>query len=157
MLKLYWENEQDKFEISDAHVDIIKNCIEAALSAENISYDCEVSLTITDNKNIAEINKEMRNISAPTDVLSFPMLEGKDGVINPGSEDFSDGFLLLGDIVISFERARVKQIESRQDYHNSQNNKIRHMKPYLTHISSLYRCAKTSRDCGSRKFISYVY
>ena len=111
MLKLYWENEQDKFEISDAHVDIIKNCIEAALSAENISYDCEVSLTITDNENIAEINKEMRNISAPTDVLSFPMLEGKDGLITPKSEDFSDGFLLLGDIVISFERAREQAEE----------------------------------------------
>lgn len=111
MINLYWENEQDKFEITDNHIDIIKKCIEASLCAEKISYDCEVSLTITDNENIAEINRDMRNINAPTDVLSFPMLIGKNGIINPSDEDFSNGFLILGDIVISFERAKEQAEE----------------------------------------------
>lgn len=106
MINLYWENEQDKYEITDDHINIIKKCIEAALSFENISYDCEVSLTLTDNENIAEINAQMRNIHSPTDVLSFPMLDGTNGAISPSAEDFSNGFLLLGDIVISFERAK---------------------------------------------------
>lgn len=111
MINLYWENEQNKFEITQEYIDIIKKCIEASLKAENVSYDCEISLTITDNENIAEINKEMRNIDSPTDVLSFPMLDAKDGCINPQDEDFSNGFLLLGDIVISFERAKEQAEE----------------------------------------------
>ncbi|MBE7027704.1 MAG: rRNA maturation RNase YbeY [Ruminococcaceae bacterium] len=106
MINLYWENEQEKYEITETHINIIKTCIEAVLSFENISFDCEVSLTLTDNENIAVINAQTRNINSPTDVLSFPMLDAKEGVISPCTEDFSDGFLLLGDIVISFERAK---------------------------------------------------
>lgn len=111
MINLIWENEQTKIEVQDEHIDIIKKCIEASLDAENVEYDCEISLTITDNQNIAEINAEMRNIASATDVLSFPMLDAKDGSLNPYEEDFADGFLILGDIVISFERAKEQSNE----------------------------------------------
>ncbi len=105
MINLLWENEQSKIDVTDEHVDIIKKCIEATLENENVEYDCEVSLTITDNASIREINSETRNIDSPTDVLSFPMLDAMDGFFEPYEEDFSDDFLVLGDIVLSFERA----------------------------------------------------
>ena len=55
MINLIWENEQAKIDVTDEHIDIITKCIEATLESENVEYDCEVSLTITDNENIREI------------------------------------------------------------------------------------------------------
>lgn len=106
MINLIWENHQDKIDVKDEHISIIKKCIEETLKYEEIEFDAEISLTITDNDEIKEINKETRNIDRATDVLSFPLLEqDEDGTLVIYDEDFTDNFLLLGDIVLSFERA----------------------------------------------------
>ena len=42
---------------------------------EGFPYETEVSLTLTGNEQIHEINLQTRQIDRPTDVLSFPMLE----------------------------------------------------------------------------------
>lgn len=105
MVNLIWENEQSKIDVKSDYIDTIFRCIEETLKTQNIKYDCEISLTITDDDNIALINSETRNIDSPTDVLSFPMLDAKDGFFEPCKEDFSGDFLVLGDIVISLERA----------------------------------------------------
>ena len=116
MINLIWENEQEKIDVKDEYIDIIKKCIEATLISENVSYDCEVSLTITDNENIREINSEARNIDSATDVLSFPMLDAANGEISPEESDFSEGFLMLGDIVMSFERAKEQATEFNHSF-----------------------------------------
>lgn len=80
---------------------VMKNAVETALKAEGFDLDCEISVVITDNSGIHEINREHRNIDAPTDVLSFPQYE----FTSPGvfaEELFSP--VMLGDIVISKER-----------------------------------------------------
>lgn len=51
---------------------------------------------ITDNDQIQQFNRMYRKIDKPTNVLAFPMQEGRFADINPG---------LLGDIVISCEKA----------------------------------------------------
>ena len=56
----------------------------------------EVSLLFVDNEAISEINRQYLNRPGPTNVISFSQTEGDFGHINP---------LLLGDIVISAERA----------------------------------------------------
>ena len=73
-------------------------------------YEAEVSLTLTDDEGIREINAAMRGINAATDVLSFPMLsyekEGDFDFLEEESEDDFNpdtGEALLGDIVISIE------------------------------------------------------
>ena len=111
MINLIWENEQTKIDVTDEHLDVIAKCIEATLEAEKIEYDCEISLTITDNESIREINAQTRNIDSATDVLSFPMLDCIKGELSPCDEDFSDDFLVLGDIVLSFERAKEQAEE----------------------------------------------
>ncbi len=92
----------------------------ASYTAERfkIPYECQLSFTFTDDKGIAEINKEFRNIDSATDVLSFPMLEPSEpGDITGITEDDPDYFdpdtgeLLLGDIVISVERAYAQASE----------------------------------------------
>lgn len=62
--------------------------------------DSEVSITLTDNKNIHEMNKKYRNIDRPTDVLSFALNEGDEPIIKGGP-----AINVLGDIVISVEKA----------------------------------------------------
>lgn len=59
----------------------------------------EVSLMVTDDDGIRRLNAGYRGKDIPTDVLSFPMLEGEDG------DDEAEMPVLLGDIVISIDTA----------------------------------------------------
>ena len=61
----------------------------------------EISVTFVDNAAIAELNNQYRNKPMPTDVLSFPL--GENGVYDV---DENNGCKMLGDIVISMERAQ---------------------------------------------------
>ncbi len=72
----------------------------------------QVFVFITDDEEIHGINKEQRDVDRATDVLSFPMLEHKDGVgeVDPLDRDPETGLLLLGDIILSAERT-VAQAE----------------------------------------------
>lgn len=80
---------------------------------EVFPYEAEVNLTLTDNEGIHEINRMYRQIDAPTDVLSFPMLSYEQaGDFSTLEEDYEDNFnpdtgeIMLGDIVISVDRVR---------------------------------------------------
>lgn len=55
--------------------EVARQVISAALDHEHFPYEAEVSLTLVDNEAIREINREFRQIDAPTDVLSFPMID----------------------------------------------------------------------------------
>lgn len=59
--------------------------------------ETELSLLIVDDRQIAVLNQRYLGRSGPTDVLSFPMTEAGRPV---------QGGALLGDVVISVERAR---------------------------------------------------
>ena len=84
-----------------------------ALRYTRCPYECEVSLTVTGDREIRELNRIHRGIDRETDVLSFPMLdfpkpgdyswitEESTGCFNPES-----GELMLGDIVICADRCR---------------------------------------------------
>lgn len=83
------------------------------IAHEGFPYEAEVNLTLTDNEGIHEINRMYRQIDAPTDVLSFPMLSYEQaGDFSALEEDYEDNFnpdtgeIMLGDIVISVDRVR---------------------------------------------------
>lgn len=84
-----------------------------ALSHEGFPYEAEIGLTLTDNAAIRQINREYRQIDAPTDVLSFPMIQFSragdfSDLENREEESFNPdtGEALLGDIVISVEKVK---------------------------------------------------
>lgn len=85
---------------------VIRNAILKTLEHEKFPYDAEVSVTLCDNEYIKTLNKEYRGKDSHTDVLSFPMYE--DGKFDMG-ECISGA--MLGDIVISVERAREQARE----------------------------------------------
>jgi probable rRNA maturation factor len=66
----------------------------------------ELSLRLTDDPEIQQLNRDFRHQDQPTDVLAFAALEGE----LPLPED-SDEPLYLGDIVISLDTAQVQAME----------------------------------------------
>ena len=98
-------------------VSAAESVIGQVLDQEQCPYEAQVSLTLTDNASIRELNRTYRETDRETDVLSFPMipfaspaeydfLEEADDCFDPDS-----GELLLGDIVISVERAAAQAAE----------------------------------------------
>lgn len=91
---------------------IINEVVLAALDYEACPYEAEVSVIITDNQAIHEMNQEFRGIDRATDVLSFPMVEYEQAGNFDHVEDDDDCFnpetgeLLLGDIVLSVEKIK---------------------------------------------------
>lgn len=69
----------------------IKRKAQAALNALDCP-DGELSIVITDDPHIQELNREYLHRDNPTNVIAFPMLEGEFPDITPS---------LLGDVVIS--------------------------------------------------------
>ena len=98
-------------------ITLIKNCIRASLDSEGVDMPCEVSVLITDDRVIREINLEYRGIDKPTDVLSFPMvnfsLPGWDNTALDAA-DPETGLTPLGEIVISAQRVAAQAIEYNQ-------------------------------------------
>ncbi|MEK7399713.1 MAG: rRNA maturation RNase YbeY [Candidatus Poribacteria bacterium] len=85
----------ENIEISTDIRNIIRNSAEKVLIAENVER-CELSILLTDDNEIKELNSAYRNIDEATDVLAFAMREGVDS--DPDDE-------MLGDVVISIPTA----------------------------------------------------
>lgn len=88
--------------------EVMKRAVETALKTEGFEFDCEISVVITDNSGIHEINREHRNIDAPTDVLSFPQYDFVSPTVF--AEELIEP-VMLGDIVISRERLAAQAEE----------------------------------------------
>lgn len=105
-VKIYFENNQDKEPIFYSLKMLIRDAVKATLAYEGVEDDCEVSVTFCDNEEIREINRKFRNIDRATDVLSFPLFD-EDGM-DAHVEELD---CMLGDIVLSLERAREQANE----------------------------------------------
>ena len=115
MIKLMLENEQDKVQVTGEMENTIMSVCERVLVSEECDFDAEISVTLVDNESIRVINAEQRNIDKATDVLSFPMLEFDEEGTACADYDTDGDFVILGDIVISMERAQ----EQAEEYGHS--------------------------------------
>lgn len=97
---------------SDGNCALIRKAIRTALALEGIDLPCEINVCITSDEGIHQINREMRQVDRPTDVLSFPMFELAPGE-HPGALDAdpATGLVPLGDMVISMERVKAQAKE----------------------------------------------
>ena len=98
------ENNQGEIEITSTIENIIRDCINKTLDMERFRMKTMVSVSLVDNDIIRDVNLEYRDVDSDTDVLSFPMLEIHD--IDPDV-----GAVILGDIMISMEKAEVQAKE----------------------------------------------
>ena len=100
-IKVIITNKQKAVKIPTGIRMLVRRCCNAVLKLENFEGPAEISVTFTDNSGIRELNKQYRDKDIDTDVLSFPM--GENGVYDI---DMETGAKILGDVVISMEKAR---------------------------------------------------
>lgn len=104
-IRVVIDNKQKNVKIPTGLRMLVRRCCNAVLRLEKFPYSAEISVTFVDNRQIQELNRQYRNKDMPTDVLSFPM--GENGQYD---ENHDTGAKILGDIVISLEKA-VEQAE----------------------------------------------
>lgn len=87
---------------------LVLKSVRRALRAEGVSVPCELSVLFTDDDGIQALNRELRSVDAPTDVLSFPAFEFTPGHFDPndGEADPETGLLPLGDMALNLDRIR---------------------------------------------------
>lgn len=116
-MSVFFENEET-VSVPESYPGIVQDIIDASLAYAKCPYECEVNVIFTDNAGIHEMNRMFRDIDAPTDVLSFPMLEYEEPAVFEGlelhPEDYFNqdtGELMLGDIVLNVDRIAAQAEE----------------------------------------------
>ncbi len=124
----------------------IRHCIQAALREQNVDVPCEINVLVTNDRGIQGINKTLRNLDKPTDVLSFPMFQFQPGQLPEDWEPYIDPesqLVPLGDMAISLERAKAQA----KEYGHSVNREV----GYLTVHSVLHLLGYDHLDEGPMK------
>lgn len=108
-MTLQIDYETDR-EIGIEYEELAEKVVQKVLDMEGCPYDVQVNLVLTDNEEIERVNTEFREIHAPTDVLSFPMIPFEtpaDYAIVEEDQSYFDldtDELLLGDMMISVDK-----------------------------------------------------
>ena len=129
---------------SEGNCALIRKVIRTALAAEGVDFPCEVDVLLTNDSGIHAINREMRQVDRPTDVLSFPEFDLTPGQL-PGAEDADPGTGLvpLGDMVISMEHVAAQA----KEYGHSNRREL----SYLVVHSVLHLLGYDHLDEGPQK------
>lgn len=98
-------DDQEHVPIAPETVAKLETAVQAALTVAGAPPDAAVDVTLIDDAEIQELNRDWRQQDLPTDVLSFALNEAD------GAEFEPDGAKLLGDVVISAERAAAQAAE----------------------------------------------
>ena len=99
---------------SNLEVSWLQSIAEQVLIAQEATSDVELSLVITSQERVRQLNRDYLGRDAPTDVLAFAMLpelsaEGELGV--PPFVTPPDGVLHLGEVIISYPQAVIQAEE----------------------------------------------
>lgn len=95
------ENAQDKIVLGEYLEKRLQDGLNAVAKLHDLDDMTEVDITIVDDEEIHQLNRDYRNVDRPTDVLSFALDEDDED-----EPELMEGQLhLLGDIIISAETA----------------------------------------------------
>ena len=123
---------------------LIRKVIRTALAAEGMELPCEVNVLLTDDAGIQAVNRDMRSVDRPTDVLSFPEFELTPGEHpDAGAADMGTGLIPLGDMVISMEHVAAQA----REYGHSSRREL----SYLVVHSVLHLLGYDHLDEGPQK------
>ncbi len=77
--------------------DLLERAAQATLDLQ-AALDADLTLVLTGDEQIRDLNRRYRQVDAPTDVLAFPA----------GDADPETGRLYLGDVILSLPRAAAQ-------------------------------------------------
>ena len=95
---------------------IVRNTLNFGVKELKIKRNFYISVLLTNNQKIKEINLRYRKINKPTNVLSFDQNEKR-------ILDNQSFFMILGDIVVSIEKIMTESLEQDKTF-----------KQHLTHM-----------------------
>jgi len=95
---------------------LVRRAAEAAL-LDNEAPPSEISVVLSDDEHIRELNKHHRGMDKPTNVLSFPAARMKTPAGAPR---------ILGDIVIAFETVEREAAEETKPFENHLSHLVVH-------------------------------
>lgn len=78
----------------------LKRLAAHALAVENVARPAELSVVLTGDSAVRELNRTYRGVDSATDVLSFSQTEGEEFAVPDGETPH------LGDVIISIETAQ---------------------------------------------------
>ncbi len=110
--------------------------------------DRELSVLLTDDPRIAELNERYLARKGPTNVISFPMDEGEP--VPPGTG-------MLGDVVVSVETARAESCKTGETHERAVDRLLAHGILHLLgydHERSAQEARRMRR--GEKKVISWM-
>lgn len=100
-------------QLEEKDIDLIERLLQLAAKKESIGKEVEISVNFVNNQEIREINRDYRQKDVPTDVISFAMQETVEGELEIIGEDIP---LILGDIVISIDKAKEQAVEYNHSF-----------------------------------------
>jgi probable rRNA maturation factor len=93
---------------TDVSPDALRRAACAALDQQAVDAPCELTLAVTDDAILHDLNRRYRGVDAPTDVLAFASAdEGPGQFVSP-----PDGPPYLGDVIISYPQAHQQAVEA---------------------------------------------
>ena len=124
---------------------LVKKSIRTALRMEGVKVRCEVNVLFTDDDGIQVLNREMRDVDRPTDVLSFPAFGFTPEAFDPndGECDPESGNLPLGDMALNLDRIK----KQGEEYGTGEKRET----AYLTVHSILHLLGYDHMDEGEQK------
>jgi probable rRNA maturation factor len=139
-MKIYIQNLQDAIKLDKQK---ILKCAAHVLNAMN-ERDAELSLVFVNDTYIRRLNWKYRNADSKTDVLAFPMREGKGLPKNNP---------LLGDVVISVETAKKEAKKRHRDFQDELDLYLIHGILHLLGYDDEKRAAKKRMREKERELI----
>jgi probable rRNA maturation factor len=79
---------------------LIERAARSTLAHLSVPKDSSLTIVVTDDQQIHELNRQFRDVDAPTDVLSFPA----------GYSEPESGTIYLGDVIVSYPRAASQAV-----------------------------------------------
>ena len=83
----------------------LRHIVEQVLQTEGVEATCELSLLITGDTTVHELNQRYRQVGRTTDVLAFAFQEDEDFPSGP------EGMVHLGEVIISLPQAEQQAKE----------------------------------------------
>ena len=123
---------------------LIHTVLTKGAELQKVPEEAEISVLICDADTIHELNRDYRNVDAPTDVLSF--------ALNEGEEDIPEEETELGDIVINLDRA----IQQAKEFGHSTEREVAYLSVHasFTFLAMTIMTPKKRKPCERRKKIS---
>lgn len=84
----------------------LQEAIAATLRRQSAPAGAAVTLVVTGDEQIHRLNRQFRQVDAPTDVLAFPATGGASFVQAPGQPHY------LGDVILSYPRAAAQAADA---------------------------------------------